>query len=43
MEGQIFTPEGSTILNEIVILFWIASAAILINFAIEWIFNVKDN
>lgn len=43
MEGQIFTPEGSAILNEIVILFWVAVLITLISTAVEFIWNVKDN
>lgn len=43
MEGQIFTPEGSAILNEIVILFWTAVIIIVISALMELIWHVKDN
>lgn len=43
MEGQIFTPEGSAILNEIVILFWIAAVGAIISLILEWRLNKNDS
>lgn len=43
MEGQIFTPEGSAILNEIVILFWVAVLLTLISAVMELVWHDKDN
>lgn len=43
MEGQIFTPEGSAILNEIVIIFWVAVLITLISAVMELIWNAKNS
>lgn len=43
MEGLIFTPLGSEMLNEIVVLFWVAAIGTLISLFIEWKLNVQDS
>jgi hypothetical protein len=43
MEGQIFTPQGSEMLNEIVVIFWVSVLATFLTLIIEWIYNVRDN
>lgn len=43
MEGQIFTPQGSEMLNEIVVIFWVSVIATLTTLVIEWTFNVRDD
>lgn len=43
MEGQIFTPQGSEMLNEIVVIFWVSVIATLTALIVEWTINVRDN